>query len=101
MCYNRIQIVLVFLILVVLCTFHTINIVFAEGTILMGIQIKPDLDYGLERACLDEGVECLLVTFRHMDDFLADVDAVVAINFLDFVNGNDIGTVYAQESVRR
>ena len=33
-------------------------------------------------------MECLLIDFRHMDDFLSDVDAVVTVYFLDFVNGD-------------
>jgi hypothetical protein len=30
-----------------------------------------------------------------MDDFLADVDTIVAVNLLNLINGNDIGAMDA------
>ena len=44
-----------------------------------------------------ESAESREIAIRNVDDFLADVDAVVAVDFTDFVDGNNIGTVYAQE----
>ena len=32
-----------------------------------------------------------------MNDFLADVDTVITIYFLDFVNGDDVGAMHSQK----
>lgn len=34
-----------------------------------------------------------------MDDFFTDVDAIVAIDLLNLVDGNDVGAMNAQEAV--
>ena len=41
-------------------------------------------------ACFQELSESLQVAVRDVYDLLADVDAVVAIHFLNLVNGDDI-----------
>lgn len=45
-----------------------------------------------------EGLE---ITIRHVDDFLANIYAVVSVDLADLIDGNDIGTVDAQELFRR
>ena len=50
-------------------------------------------------ACFQELSESLQVAVRDVYDFLADVDAVVAIHFLNLVNGDDIRPMDAQETV--
>ena len=34
-----------------------------------------------------------------VDDFLGDIDAIVAVNFLNLINGNNVGTMNAQKLV--
>ena len=90
-----------------LCWLHIIqknsSLAFASGESLFLLDLSPFAyaKYGLwlEWACFDERTELLLIPFRHMDDFLTDVDAVVSINFLDFIYSDDIGTMYAQEFI--
>ena len=50
-------------------------------------------------ATFEEGSESREIAIRHVDDFLADVYAVVTIDLADLVCGNDIGTMDAQELV--
>lgn len=40
--------------------------------------------------CLEEILESLLIAIWHMNDFLADVHAVISVNLADFVDGNDV-----------
>ena len=47
------------------------------------------------------GVEILLeggeIGLRHMDDFVADIDAVIAVYLADLVEADDEGPVYSHE----
>lgn len=40
--------------------------------------------------CLKEFLESLLIAIRHMNDFLADVHAIVSVDLADFVDGYDV-----------
>ena len=40
--------------------------------------------------CLEEILESLLIAIGHMNDFLADVHAVISVNLADFVDGYDV-----------
>ena len=41
--------------------------------------------------------ECFAISIGDADDFVADIDAVVAVDASDFLKGHDIGAVDAHE----
>jgi hypothetical protein len=43
--------------------------------------------------CFQEGLESGEIPFWDMDDLVTDIDAVVTIDFLDFVDMNDVRTM--------
>ncbi len=47
--------------------------------------------------CVEELAEGLQIAVRDVDDFLTDIDAVVAVNLLNLVNGNDVGAMDTQK----
>lgn len=47
----------------------------------------------LERVCFQEGLESGEIPFWNVDDLVTDIDAVVTIDFLDFVDMNDVRTM--------
>ena len=46
---------------------------------------------------LDILVECIGITAGDVDDFIADIDAVVAVHLPDAVECHDVGAVHAEE----
>ena len=40
--------------------------------------------------CLKVFLESLMIAIRHMNDFLADIHAIVSVDLADFVDGNDV-----------
>ena len=53
----------------------------------------------LDNAGFQELPEGLQVAVGYVYDFLSDVNAVVAVHFLDFVNSNDVGAMNTQETI--
>ena len=49
--------------------------------------------------CVEELAEGLQIAVRDVDDFLTDIDAVVAVNLLNLVNGNDVGAMDTQKLI--
>ena len=49
--------------------------------------------------CFQEGLESGEVAFWNVDDLVTDIDTVVAIDFLDFVDMDDVGTMDAKKLV--
>ena len=52
-----------------------------------------DMRLFTEGMCLKKALKSLLIAIRHVDDFFADVHAVVSVYLADLVDGYDIGTM--------